>query len=486
MNDIKSKLEKHFKDAVDFEFTIQNGKLWILNVRPANRTSEANLKITIDLYFEKIIDLNDVISKIQLKDIDLVLLPTINNESELKIIGKGLAASPGATSGKIYFHSDDILRETDKNCIFCRIEVSPEDLEAMRHSSGIITSRGGMTSHAAVVSRGMGIPCITGLGSLLINYKERLLISSGVIINEGDWVTINGSTGNVYFGKGNVSVPNWKNNKYLYIFSRMIEKAICTNTLNNENVGKAWILRDYFLHNFPFKIEETDKKHIDIKEYISFTHPNKNQLDKIYRKLIILNRENEYLSLIIQGLRNSLLRQLSNKIGIGNHYKYYRPILDPMYCINYGTTTREVRCQLIGEEFNNISKYIPNLIDVYKVKLYFEIQTYSENGLSFLDFTNPRGESLILKNDNIISFYLEINDKKIELNELPPLYNKFRKREYFWTWYIENLTSHKEIIEFINKPKKERLKNFRLNTYAHELELLENNSLTKSGNALKY
>lgn len=486
MSDIISKLEKHFKDAVDIEFTIQDGKLWILNARPAKRTSVANLKITMDLFLENVIDINEAISRIDLRNVDEVLVPTISNEYELKSIGKGLPASPGATTGRIYFHSDDILQNRHNSCILCRIEVSPEDLEAISISKGVVTSRGGMTSHAAVVARGMGKPCISGIGSLLINYKEKHLIINSYKINEGDWVTINGSTGILYIGKGNVFVPNWRNNKHLYIFSRIIEKAICTNILSDNNVGKAWILRDFFLHNIPFKLGETDKKSIKNSKYISFTHPNQNQLDNIYENLNELNRKGQDICLIIQGLRNSLLRQLANKIGIGNHYKYYRPLLDPMFCIKYDARNNDIRNQLIGEEFYDISKYIPNLIDIYKVKIYFENQTYSEKGLSFLDFTNPKGESLVLMENNIVSYYIEINDKKIELDELPSLYNTFRKREYFWTWYAENLTSHKEIVDFLNKPKEERMKNFRLNTYAHELELLENNLLTKSGNALKY
>jgi len=486
MNDIKSKLEKHFKDAVDIEFTIQDGKLWVLNARPARRTSEANLKITTDLFFEKVIDLNEAISRIRLRDIEEVLIPTINNEDELEIIGKGLPASPGATTGRIYFDSDELIKKNGNSCILCRIEVSPEDLNAISISKGVITSRGGMTSHAAVTTRVMGKPCISGIGSLNINYKENQAVINGCKIKEGDWITINGSSGNLYLGKGNVFVPDWRNNKHLYIFSRIIEKAICTNILNDNIVGKAWILRDYFLHNIPFIISGTDKRSINNKKYISFTPPNNEQTSNIYSKLIKLDYEEKDIRLTIQGVRNSLLRQLANNIGIGNHYKYYRPLLDPMSCVKQGSRPNDSKYQLIGEEFFNISKFIPKLIDIYKVKIYFEIQTDSENGLSFLDFTNPRGESIVLKDNNIVSVYFEINDQEIKLNDLPALYSTFRKREYFWIWYSENLTSHKEIVDFVNKPKEDRIKNFRLNTYAHELELLENDLLTNSGNALKY
>lgn len=485
MSDIKTKLEKHFKDAVDIEFTIQNRKLWILNARPAKKTGPANLKITIDLFFEKVIDINEVISRLRFQDIDEVLTPTIENENELEILEKGLPASPGASTGKIFFDSESIVQKKGNSCILCRIEVSPEDLNGICISEGVITSRGGMTSHAAVVSRRIGKPCISGIGSLNINWQERKASINGYIINEGDWITINGSLGNLYMGKGNVVVHNWKNNKHLFIFSRIIEKAICTNILNDNNVGKVWIFRDYFLHNIPFHIKGTEKKSIANSNYKSFSHPIGEKIQNIYKNLIALEHEGLNIKLILQGLRNSLLRQLSNKIGIGNHYKYYRPLLDPMCCVRKGENDNNLFYQLIGEEFFNIGKYIPNLIDIYKVKVYYEIRTDSEDELSFLDFTNPNGESIVLKCNNVISIYIEINEQIIKLNDLPKLYNIFRKREYFWTWYSENLTSHKELVEFLNKPKKDRINNFRLNTYAHELELLKNDSLTKSGEALK-
>jgi len=186
-------------------------------------------------------------------------------------------------------------------------------------------------------------------------------------------------------------------------------------------------------------------------------------------------------------LRNTLFRQLVNKVGIGKHYKFYKPILDPMLCINKTTDPvffDEIKEQLIGEEFFNISKYLPNYIDIYKIRIFFQVQMYNDNELSFLDYTNIKGESIVLNSNNINKVYIEINDQVIDIKELPRLYNIFRKREYFWTWYNENLTTHKEMIDFLNKPKRERIKNFRMNVYAHELELLENNLLTKSGKSL--
>jgi phosphohistidine swiveling domain-containing protein len=483
---IKVALEEYYKDAVDLEFTIQDGKLWVLQARPAKRTGIANLKITTDLFFQKVIDLNEVISRIRFRDFEEILTPTIKNESSLLLLGQGLPASPGAATGRIYFIAEDVLDRKQQTCILCRFEYSPEDLYGMDTAVGLVSSRGGMTSHAAVVSRGMGKPCVSGIGSLEIDYQNRNARINGHTIKEGDWVTINGSKGNLYKGKSDVLSPDWRNNELLFILHRIIEKAIGTNSLRKDCIGKAWLFRDFFFHNIPLWHVNTDKKSVQLDKYKTFKHPTFDELNKIKHKLKDITTANSDLNLIIQGLRSCLIRQLSRKIGIGSHYKYYRPLLDPMRCITQktGLSKEKIKYQLIGEEFFNIGKYLPNLIDIYKVNLFIEVQVDNDRGLSFLDFTNPKGESIVINEQNSIRFYLEINNTPIDSDKLPNLYNTFRMREYFWNWYLENLTTPSEMINFINLPKEKRITNFRLNTYAHELELLDNNELTNSGKAL--
>lgn len=485
-NKIKAALENYYKDAVDIEFIFQEGKLWVLQARPAKRKGLANLKINIDLFFENVIDLNEVISRIKFRDFEEVLAPTIQNEEELSIIGEGLPASQGAATGQVFFFANDVLDRKSQKCILCRIGYSPEDLSGMNTAAGLVSSRGGMTSHAAVVSRGMGKPCVSGIYGLEIDYHKRTALFDNYQIHEGDWITINGSNGHIYKGKGEVISVDWRNNEQLKILYRIVEKAIGTNSLNVECIGKAWLFRDFFNHNIPLWHVKTKKQSVNNTEYISFKQPSNSDLKKIDQKLNGIPAENEHLIQILQGLRSSLHRQLSGKVGIGNHFKYYRPLLDPMLSITTHSNYpyENIKLQLLGEEFYNIGRYIPNLIDIYKVTILVEIETNTDNGLSFLDFTNPRGESLVVKDYNVKRFCLEINDIPIESDMLPNLYNKFRKREYFWNWYSENLTSHREMLDFINLPKNERINIFRLNTYAHELELLEENELTKSGKAL--
>ncbi|WP_142783589.1 pyruvate, phosphate dikinase [Changchengzhania lutea] len=194
-------LEKHYRDMQDMEFTIQDGKLWILQTRNGKRTGAAMVKIAMDLLKENMIDEKETLLLLEPNKLDELLHP-IFDPSALKrahVIAQGLPASPGAATGKIVFFADEA--DKYKNSILVRIETSPEDLEGMNIAKGILTARGGMTSHAAVVARGMGKCCISGAGALKINYKRRILTVGDHEYHEGDWMSLNGSTGNIIEGK---------------------------------------------------------------------------------------------------------------------------------------------------------------------------------------------------------------------------------------------------------------------------------------------
>ncbi len=201
LNDYQDNLETHYRDMQDMEFTIQDGKLWILQTRNGKRTGAAMVKIAMDLLKEKMIDEKEALLLIEANKLDELLHPVFD-PSALKrahVIAQGLPASPGAATGKIVFFADEANKY--KNSILVRIETSPEDLEGMNIAKGILTARGGMTSHAAVVARGMGKCCISGAGALKINYKNRTLTVGGHEYHEGDWISLNGSTGNIIEGK---------------------------------------------------------------------------------------------------------------------------------------------------------------------------------------------------------------------------------------------------------------------------------------------
>ncbi|MCX6220155.1 MAG: pyruvate, phosphate dikinase [Bacteroidia bacterium] len=199
--EIQEKLEGHYKDMQDIEFTIQDGKLWLLQTRNGKRTGAAMLKIAVDLLSEGKIDEKTAMLRVEPNKLDELLHPVfdVNALKTAKLIAKGLPASPGAATGQIVFFADEA--KNYDHSILVRIETSPEDLEGMNIARGILTARGGMTSHAAVVARGMGKCCVSGAGALRINYKTRTMEASGIVYNEGDWISLNGSTGEVFDGK---------------------------------------------------------------------------------------------------------------------------------------------------------------------------------------------------------------------------------------------------------------------------------------------
>ncbi|HZK27828.1 MAG TPA: pyruvate, phosphate dikinase, partial [Thermoclostridium sp.] len=205
--DIVEKLEKHYKDMQDLEFTIERGKLFILQTRNGKRTAQAALKIAVDLVNENMITKEEALLKVDPKQLDSLLFPQFEKEAlnEATPVAKGLPASPGAATGKVYFAADDAAKAYnggEKQVILVRIETSPEDIEGMHAAQGILTARGGMTSHAAVVARGMGRCCVAGCSEIKINEEKRCFLDKdGNKYNEGDWISLDGSTGNIYGGK---------------------------------------------------------------------------------------------------------------------------------------------------------------------------------------------------------------------------------------------------------------------------------------------
>src|SRR6266542_4017926 len=196
-------LERHYRDMQDLEFTVEQGKLWMLQTRAGKRTAKAALKIAVDLANEGLISRKEAVARIEPASLDQLLHPTIDPQAERKLIATGLPASPGAASGEIVFSADEAetLKSKDKRVILVRVETSPEDIHGMHAAEGILTTRGGMTSHAAVVARGMGKPCVSGAGALRIDYAANAMSAGGVTLKKGDVVTIDGSTGQVLAGK---------------------------------------------------------------------------------------------------------------------------------------------------------------------------------------------------------------------------------------------------------------------------------------------
>jgi pyruvate,orthophosphate dikinase len=200
---IHAVLEKHYRDMQDLEFTVEQGKLWMLQTRGGKRTAKAALRIAVELAQEKLISKEEAVTRIDPAALDQLLHPTIDPDAERKVIATGLPASPGAACGEIVFSSEEaeLLKSQAHKVILVRVETSPEDIHGMHAAEGILTTRGGMTSHAAVVARGMGKPCVAGAGALRVDYRAQTMTAGGTTMKKGDTLTIDGSTGQVLIGR---------------------------------------------------------------------------------------------------------------------------------------------------------------------------------------------------------------------------------------------------------------------------------------------
>ncbi|MCW0481944.1 pyruvate, phosphate dikinase [Gaoshiqia sediminis] len=239
---VQEKLENHYKDMQDLEFTIQEGKLWLLQTRNGKRTGAAMVKIAIDMLEQGMIDEKTALLRIEPNKLDELLHPVFDTEAMAKahVLAKGLPASPGAATGQVVFFADEASNY--ENTILVRIETSPEDLEGMNIARGILTARGGMTSHAAVVARGMGKCCVSGAGAVKIDYKTRVMTIGENKFVEGDWISLNGSTGEVYEGKVKTKTPDMGGDfgKVMDLADKFTRMSVRTNadTPNDAQVAR--------------------------------------------------------------------------------------------------------------------------------------------------------------------------------------------------------------------------------------------------------
>lgn len=240
------RLEKYYRDMQDVEFTVENSKLWMLQTRSGKRTARSAIKIAVDMVKEKLISKKEAILRIDPNTLDTLLHPILDEKAEKKIIALGLPASPGATSGKVVFSADEAqrLNEMMQNTILVRIETSPEDIHGMHAAKGILTSRGGMTSHAAVVARGMGRPCVSGSTKINIDYANKIFKAGDVTIKEGDIITIDGSSGEIILGEVSTVEPEMSDD-----FSKLMSWADSFRKLkvrtNSETPADTKIAREF-------------------------------------------------------------------------------------------------------------------------------------------------------------------------------------------------------------------------------------------------
>ncbi len=319
---LMTRLEKHYKDMQDMEFTIQEKKLYILQTRTGKRTAASAVKIAVDMLAEKLITQKEAVGRVEPEQLDMLLHPSFDPKAARNVIATGLPASPGAAVGQVVFTADDAeaWRDKGKNVILVRIETSPEDIGGMDAAEGILTARGGMTSHAAVVARGMGKCCVAGVGDLSINYKTKKFTADKITVKEGDWISLDGSAGQVILGQ----VPTVRTKmsgdfgKFMAICDKIRKLGVRTNAdtpgdskrardFGAEGIGlcrtehmffegdRIWAIREMILaaEDYDVMLEklsaaETDKEKVQIKrEYATV----RKQFEGALKKLLPYQRK---------------------------------------------------------------------------------------------------------------------------------------------------------------------------------------------------
>lgn len=482
--EVRASVEQHFRDACDLEFTVESGKLYILGVRRARRTPVANVRIALNFYAEGKIELAEAVSRLCPHDVAAFVSPAIANQHELRALADGLPASPGAATGRLVLSREraDVFRQRGQSYIFMRIEVSPEDIGAMSSSEAVLTSRGGMTSHAAVACRGMGKPCVAGAGEMVIDYGVReVTVKSSGVIREGDWITVNGSDGAVLLGQGKIHVPKWQDIPELRVVARMIEQALLSADTKDLRVGSIWRIRDFFVHARPLGTAPMRKSPTRSNSPCnSSLVPEEENVLRAGTLLHPVSRDDAHeYSEVLLGLSDALSRMLACQVGLGNHHTYFRPLWDPQLTLRQGKGPDEA--QFVAFQYFDINRYVHHLPDIADITFLVEVGLSSEEDEWFLDFTNPDGEGLVVNSTKVLACALLINGAPVRHDEIPALYNALRKREHHWRWFEYNMTSHGELSDFLRQGSYMSQPDSRLAIYCEELGLIHDGKLTRIG-----
>ena len=473
--------EKHYKDVCDIEFTVQDGRLFVQSVCRARRNTIANLRFALQFLIEGRITPYEVLERISTDDVADLISSTIRDQESLPQLGRGLPANAGAASGLVVFHVRDALElsRTKSPFIYVREEVSPDDLPAMMAAQGVVTLRGGISSHAALICRQLRKPCVVAYSPEDPRLRE---LDVHAIFQRLNWITIDGATGHVFAGKGNCQPLSWQDHPELMALAEIIDQSIRTSNVMPEVTGKIWVLHDFLRHSIPIRRGPTEKHPVWRKSFISFVTPRAPTLERLRISLTQLApHERSNYGDILLPFANWIVRLLAEKVGIGSHFRYYRPLWDPCQTI---VELDNRRTQFIGMEFHSVNQFVSKLIDVATVTLLIEVDLTFDLKPWFLDFTNPRGESLVVGSDSVLAYRLFVNDAEVRHLDVPSLYNSLRRRDYAWKIYETHGTSHAEIISCLAEWDRNKQKRFPLLPLCFELGLIRNRKLTETGKSL--
>lgn len=468
--EIAQRLERYYHNVQDLEFTIEHGRLWLLQTRPAKRSAYANFRFAMDLLDEGLLSKREAVLRVEPMDLYHLLAPKLPQDLNIHPIALGLNASPGVASGEAAFDSDMVEQYVSlgKKVILIRPELDPAQIRGLVLAQGMITSRGGATSHAAVTSRGLGKPCVAG-ATIRIDEFGKYFSASDKVVREGDMLTIDGSSGAIYEGMLPFVAVNPQDEPYLRRFGDLLA-SMNTDDFVEYGIGLLWMLRDALkdrslpmLSRLTSVFPETSLEKESSKKYISFTQPPESLVRDILHEMQWTKDPD--MATIVWGIMSNLGRMLQNEVGIGNHHLAIRPMVDPQRVfVDLGqreliileprataSKSREPRGQLLGLEFFGINHFLRNCLPWGSLQLWITVRLsdLDQNYPWRLDNTNPQGESLVLGEGELAAFLVVLDGRCLSLLETRQFYNELRKREFGWSWYQENNISWREIVDIL-------------------------------------
>jgi phosphohistidine swiveling domain-containing protein len=459
-------LEQRYRDMQDFEFTLERGRVWLLGSRPAKRTAYAELRVALDLLDEGLITEQQVVLRISPQSLSIRFAPRLRTSGKTPI-AIGLPGSSGIAVGVLALTPEKALtlRKLGRQSIFVCYEGAPEYFDAMFESEGVVSLRGGMMGHAAVVCRGMGKPCVTGLARASINHEDGVLSTSMSDVREGELITIDGNTGQIFSGP--VELEATTPDEYVQRVETLVWCANASDYLE-EGLGLLWQLRDIIRDKGLQQTNPTSttaylspnsEKFLRSENYNSFAQPTASEINNITHAALHWKGDEDTKS-IAWSILYELQRQLQNAVGIGNHYLAIRPLNDPertfvdqqhhsllpMETLN--DDYRGSACQLIGVEFFGISRFLRNLLPWSSLQWWGAVRVDASLLNAWeLDRINPNGESLVSRSHDLVAFVVILDGQRLTVKDTRRWYQEFRERELGWAWYKENNLSFRSIVD---------------------------------------
>ncbi len=438
--------ERHFGSACMFDFVVQEGVLFVTDCRSARTTGPAAIKIALDLFTENVITGSQVLAKITPLDLWAAVLPRIDPASRLELIGEGVPAFAGVVSGSAVFTAagaHEMARQS-RPFIFVRTEISPDDLPAVIAAKALLTLRGGISSHGALVCRQLGKVAVVGLGGNVTDDRTAIVGLSRPI-RANDLITLNGATGEVFLGEAVLDAGDWRDNPYLQLLQTLLDVLARTDALPADHIGSCWRLRDILLRGSAPSEPEDPRAQLRTwprpkpghREGVTFRHVPAAVAIRLFveGRAFALDETSADARLIWLGLRQHLFGLLARFVGLGRHPDFYRPLFDPTEVITAARGfiphyAEEGRCQMIGEEFFGINHWVDDYLAFDSIQLFAVVRCERPEGLSRIDRTNPEGEKLLVGSRTLVSLRVVVNGAVVPGDELARFYHYFRMQEH--------------------------------------------------------